>query len=71
MDHSKLSLNELKGLKLLRERIKDENIPPSNLDKTISIATWNIRHWGQKRRKKVLSTLHRRDFTSIRFDIGN
>lgn len=52
MDHSSLKLDELKALKLLRRRIKDANIPPSTLDKTINIATWNIRHWGQKRRKK-------------------
>ncbi len=52
MDHSKLNLDELKGLKVLRERIKDANIPSSKLDETINIATWNIRHWGQKRRKR-------------------
>lgn len=52
MDHSKLNLDELKGLKLLRDRIEAANIPSSKLDKTINIATWNIRHWGQKKRKK-------------------
>ena len=38
--------------KLLRTRIKSANIPPLEIDRTINIATWNIRHWGQKRRKK-------------------
>jgi len=52
MDHSKLNLDELRGLKLLRSRIKAANIPSSKLDETINIATWNIRHWGQKKRKK-------------------
>lgn len=52
MDHSRLNLDELKGLKLLRSRIKAANIPSSKLDETINIATWNIRHWGQKKRKK-------------------
>ena len=52
MDHSKLNTNELKGLKLLRKRIKEAKIPSSKLDETINIATWNIRHWGQKKRKK-------------------
>ena len=52
MDHSKLNVDELKGLKLLRSRIKAANIPSSKLDETINIATWNIRHWGQKKRKK-------------------
>jgi len=52
MNHSKLNTDELKGLKVLRQRIKAENIPSSKLDETINIATWNIRHWGQKKRKK-------------------
>ena len=52
MDHSKLNVDELKGLKVLRSRIKTANIPSSKLDETFNIATWNIRHWGQKKRKK-------------------
>jgi len=52
MDHSKLNLGELEALKLLRERIKDAKVPSSALDKTINIATWNIRHWGQEKRKR-------------------
>jgi endonuclease/exonuclease/phosphatase family metal-dependent hydrolase len=52
MDHSKLRLDELEGLKVLRNRIKDAGIPPSELDKTINVATWNIRHWGQKPRRR-------------------
>ena len=52
MDHSKLNLEELEGIKLLRQRIRTENIPSSKLDETLNIATWNIRHWGQKKRKR-------------------
>jgi len=52
MDHSSLKTDELKALKLLRSRIKSANIPSSKIDKTVNIATWNIRHWGQKKRKK-------------------
>ena len=52
MDHSRLNIDELKGIKLLRSRIKTANIPSSKIDKTINIATWNIRHWGQKKRMK-------------------
>lgn len=52
MDHSKLNAGELKGLKLLRRRIRAAHIPSSKLDETINMATWNIRHWGQKKRKR-------------------
>jgi endonuclease/exonuclease/phosphatase family metal-dependent hydrolase len=70
MDHSKLNANELKGLKLLRDRIKTANIPSSKLDETINIATWNIRHWGQKKRKKcslhyIAEILNQFDLVSI------
>lgn len=52
MDHSRLNLDELEGIKLLRKRIAAAEIPGSTLDETLNIATWNIRHWGQKRRKR-------------------
>ena len=70
MDHSKLHLDELKGLKLLRKRIDEANIPSSKLDESINLATWNIRHWGQKRRKKcslhyIAEILHQFDLISV------
>lgn len=70
MDHSKLTLAELQGLKILRSRIKDAGVPPSILDKTVNIATWNIRHWGQKRRKRcslhyIAEILHQFDLISV------
>lgn len=70
MDHSRLSLTELKGLKLLRKRIADAAVPPSVLDKSINVATWNVRHWGQKRRKRcslhyIAEILSKFDITAI------
>lgn len=50
MDHSNLDLDELGGIRLLRRRIRTANIPSSSLDESLKICTWNIRHWGQKRR---------------------
>lgn len=52
MDHSKLNLEELEGIQLLRKRIREENIPSSSLDESMNLCTWNIRHWGQKRRMR-------------------
>lgn len=52
MDHSVLNTDELNGLKVLRKRIEAASIPASKLDESINIATWNIRHWGQKKRKR-------------------
>lgn len=39
-----------KGLICLRQRILTADIPPSTLDKSINIATWNIREFGRKPR---------------------
>ena len=52
MNHSKLKLDELQGIQILRQRIKNPEVPNSSLDKSLNVATWNIRHWGQKYRKK-------------------
>jgi endonuclease/exonuclease/phosphatase family metal-dependent hydrolase len=53
VDHSNLNKSELKTLKTLRGRIATAKVPSSKLDESINIATWNIRHWGQKKRKRV------------------
>jgi endonuclease/exonuclease/phosphatase family metal-dependent hydrolase len=50
MYHGKVSEDIAKGLLALKERIKAAKIPPSKLDETINIATWNIREFGRKRR---------------------
>jgi hypothetical protein len=70
MDHSNLTLAELEGLEVLRERIYAACIPSSTLDETINLATWNIRHWGQKKRKRcslhyIAEILHQFDLIAI------
>lgn len=51
MFHGNVSLQTAEGLKLLRKRIEAAKIPPSKLDETLNIATWNIREFGKKRRR--------------------
>lgn len=53
MNHGRLTKNMAKGIKELRSRIEESEIPSSKLDETINIATWNIREFGRKRRKKL------------------
>lgn len=70
MDHSCLNADELEGLKIIRDRIKTANIPDSTLDESINIATWNIRHWGQKERQRcslhyIAEILNQFDLISI------
>ncbi len=56
MHHGKINKNTAKGLKTLRKWIDKAKIPPSRLDERVTIATWNIREFGRKRRLK--SSLH-------------
>lgn len=51
MFHGNVSLEIANGLKELRKRIEAAKIPPSELDKTLNLATWNIREFGRKKRK--------------------
>jgi endonuclease/exonuclease/phosphatase family metal-dependent hydrolase len=53
MDHGNISKEIAQGLIELQSRIKKATIPPSKLDETINIATWNIREFGKKKRKEV------------------
>ena len=53
MDYSSINAEIAHGLRLLRGRIDDAHIPPSSLDETINIATWNIREFGRIQRKKT------------------
>ena len=53
MFHGNVSLEIAEGLKLLRKRIDAAKIPPSKLDETLNIATWNVREFGKKRRSDV------------------
>lgn len=50
MFHGNVSLEIAEGLKVLRQRIEAAAIPPSKLDETLNIATWNVREFGKKRR---------------------
>ncbi len=53
MFHGNVSLEIAEGLKLLRSRIEAAKIPPSKLDETLNIATWNVRELGKKRRSEA------------------
>ena len=50
MNHGKISPEIAKGLKVLRARIAQAQVPSSKLDETLNIATWNIREFGKKAR---------------------
>jgi hypothetical protein len=51
--HGNLTKEMAQGLLVLQERIKKAGIPPSKLDETLNIATWNIREFGKKPRLKA------------------
>jgi endonuclease/exonuclease/phosphatase family metal-dependent hydrolase len=53
MHHGSINSNTAQGLQKLRERISEANIPSSSLDETLNLATWNIREFGKKARKKM------------------
>ena len=56
MNHGSIDENTAKGLRLLRSRIEDARIPPTQLDESLKIATWNIRELG--RRKRRTASIH-------------
>jgi endonuclease/exonuclease/phosphatase family metal-dependent hydrolase len=53
MHHGRISTNIARGLKVLRQRIAAAKIPSSSLDETLNLATWNIREFGKKKRRKA------------------
>lgn len=53
MNHGHLSSEVAAGLKLLRGRIAQAQIPSSKLDETINLATWNIREFGAGQRTEA------------------
>lgn len=53
MFHGNVSLEIAEGLTLLRKRIAAAEIPPSKLDETLNIATWNVREFGKKARSEA------------------
>lgn len=50
MHHGTIAPEIAKGLLALQKRIEAGKIPPSKLDETLNIATWNIREFGKKPR---------------------
>lgn len=46
-DLKRVSKDIAQGLKTLKKRIEAANIPPSQLDKSFNLATWNIREFGR------------------------
>lgn len=52
MHHGIISPEIARGLLALQTRIAAANIPPSKLDETLNIATWNIREFGKKARSE-------------------
>lgn len=50
MRHGRLEVATARGLDVLRRRIQKASLPSSKLDETITIATWNVREFGRRRR---------------------
>jgi hypothetical protein len=50
MFHGEITAEIAGGLLELDKRIGASNIPPSRLDERITLATWNVREFGKKRR---------------------
>jgi len=53
MFHGNVSLEIAEGLQVLKKRIELSKIPPSKLDETINVATWNIRDFGKRPRREA------------------
>lgn len=58
MHHGHVDQETAAGLKLLQQRIAACNLPPSSLDETLKIATWNIREFGNPARPRTQASLH-------------
>jgi hypothetical protein len=52
MHHGRIDTDTAESLKLLANTIKEFEVPPSKLDETLIVASWNIREFGKKRRPK-------------------
>jgi len=50
MNHGNVSPEIAQGLLELKQRIASANIPPSKIDESLNIPTWNIREFGRKKR---------------------
>ena len=47
MNYEAVTKEIAKGLLVLKERIEQAKIPPSKIDETLNIATWNVREFGK------------------------
>jgi endonuclease/exonuclease/phosphatase family metal-dependent hydrolase len=47
MHHGHITRSVARGLSILRERIAAAKVPPSRIDETLLIATWNVRELGK------------------------
>lgn len=52
MNYDGITPEIAKGLLELKARIAQARIPPSKIDETINLATWNVREFGKKPRTK-------------------
>ena len=53
MRHGEIDASTAAGLRTLRKRIRNAEIPSSKLDESFNLATWNIREFGKKDRRKA------------------
>ncbi|MGH6660349.1 MAG: endonuclease/exonuclease/phosphatase family protein [Rhodospirillales bacterium] len=58
MHHGNIDRDTAAGLKELQRRIAKHKLPESSLDKTLKIATWNIREFGNPARPRTRKSLH-------------
>ena len=53
--HGNISQEIARGIRVLRNRIEAGQIPPSQLDETLNLATWNIREFGRRHNRRLRS----------------
>jgi len=58
MVHTNIDAATAQGLKVLIERIQASGVPPSKLDETILVASWNICEFGKSKRSPRGRPLH-------------
>ncbi len=58
MHHGTIDRDTAAGLKELGRRIAKHKLPESSLDKTLNVATWNIREFGNPARPRTPKSLH-------------
>src|SRR5262249_8918763 len=69
MYYDNLDPDIARGLKELKRRIDSHNLPSSALDKTLKIATWNIREFGNPAHKRTPKSLQYIAEILLQFDL--